>query len=60
MVILDPGDERIQHVGAKGGVDIGAVDMRPSSPVALPEDQARWLAENGISWNGNDAASPDR
>jgi hypothetical protein len=57
-VVLEPGDERVQHIGAKGGVGVGMVDV-PSSPVALPEDQVRWLAENGISWNGDDAASPD-
>jgi hypothetical protein len=57
-VVLDPGDERVQHVGAKGGVDVGTVDMHPPYPVALPEDEARWLAENGISWDGDDAASP--
>jgi hypothetical protein len=30
-------------------------DVWPASPDALPEEQARWLAENGISWN-DDAA----
>jgi hypothetical protein len=59
-LVLDPGDEQVQHVGAKGGVDVGAVDVRLSCPVVLPEDQARWLAANGISWNGDDAASPDQ
>jgi DNA-directed RNA polymerase subunit RPC12/RpoP len=58
-VVLDPGDERVQHIGAKGGVDAGTVDVRPSSRVTLPEDQARWLAENGMSWDGDDAP-PDR
>ena len=59
-VVLDPGDERVQHFGAKGGIDVGTVNVYSSPRVTLPEDQARWLAENGISWNGDDAASPDR
>jgi DNA-directed RNA polymerase subunit RPC12/RpoP len=53
-VVLDPGDERVQHVGAKGGMTVGTADVRPV-PDTLPEEQRRWLAENGIAWD-DDAA----
>ena len=58
-VVLDPGDARVQHVGTKGVVSAAAADVRPPSPDSLPEEQARWLAEIGISWNGADPASPE-
>jgi hypothetical protein len=48
-VVLDPGDERAGHVGGTGGVGIGPIEVTAWSG----EDAwRRWLAENGIDWDG--------
>jgi hypothetical protein len=48
-VVLEQGDDRAVHVGGKGGVSIGVVDVAP----ALGEDAWRgWLREHGIDWDG--------
>jgi hypothetical protein len=47
-LVLEPGDERVRHVGAKGGVAVGPVDVDPGRAASLPADDARWLADNGM------------
>src|SRR6266496_6814283 len=59
-LVLDRGDERARHAGAKGPVGVGAVEVRPPNFTALPDGQARWLAENGIDWNSGAPGCTDR
>jgi DNA-directed RNA polymerase subunit RPC12/RpoP len=59
-LVLDRGDERVRHAGTKGAVGFGAVEVRPADLPALPDGQARWLAENGIDWNSSAPGSTDR
>lgn len=54
-LVLELGDENATHVGGKGGVRLGAVDVEPAArPVA--EHDIRWLQDNGIDWD-NDASA---
>jgi DNA-directed RNA polymerase subunit RPC12/RpoP len=56
-VVLDPGDERVQHVGAKGGASIETAGIGLPGPT---NNDARWLAANGLAWHGADQESRDQ
>ena len=54
-LVLQPGDEYVAHTGTTDGVQIGSVEVvalgdRISSGPGL--DWQRWLADNGIDWDG--------
>lgn len=46
-LVLDPGDEQAAHTGALEVVDGGAPHPDP--------EWRRWLADNGIDWDGTAA-----
>jgi hypothetical protein len=54
-LVLEHGDENVIHVGAKGGMRMGEVEVTPAHPVGVPEDELRWLNESGIDWGGTPA-----
>ncbi|NEA99051.1 hypothetical protein [Streptomyces sp. SID13726] len=51
--ILEAGDENATHVGGKGGVRMGTVEVTPASVPPVAEHDIRWLQDNGIDWNGS-------
>jgi hypothetical protein len=53
-VVLAPGDEYVAHAGATDGVQLGPVEVvPPGDPPADPGSAwRRWLADNGIDWDG--------
>ena len=56
-LVLEPGDGLAAHVGATDGVQLGPVEVVGSGgPPADPgSDWRRWLADNGIDWDGSAA-----
>jgi hypothetical protein len=53
-LVLEHGDETAIHVGGKGGVQIGGLEV--SAPVPGLSSEAReWLSNNGIDWDGTPA-----
>jgi hypothetical protein len=50
MLVLDPGDETVTHIGARGGVRVGALELTPALPPVAESDR-QWLHDNGIDWN---------
>ena len=55
MDVLDRGDEWAMHVGATGGLRLGAMDANPAGPGDLPPQDRGWLADHGIEWKPDDA-----
>jgi hypothetical protein len=53
-VVFELGDETAAHAGATDGVRLGPVEVVGSAdPPADPgSDWRRWLADNGIDWDG--------
>jgi hypothetical protein len=53
-LVLEPGDEHATHTGATAGVQLGPLEVvAPIDPPAGPGlDWRRWLADNGIDWDG--------
>jgi hypothetical protein len=53
-LVLEPGDEYATHAGATAGVQLGPLEVvAPVDPLAGPgSDWRRWLADNGIDWDG--------
>jgi hypothetical protein len=53
-LVLVPGDEHATHTGATAGVQLGPLEVvAPGDPPADPgSDWRRWLADNGIDWDG--------
>lgn len=49
-IILEPGDDRIPHVGGKGGVRMRA----EVTPQPLDQDRS-WLKDNGNDWDAGPA-----
>jgi hypothetical protein len=53
-LVLEPGDEGATHTAATAGVQLGPFEVVASGdPPADPgSDWRRWLADNGIDWDG--------
>ena len=54
MLVLDEGDSRFTHTGAKGAAAMTAAagpDMRNDS---VTPSELRWLREHGIAWDGSE------
>lgn len=53
-LVLEPGDELAAHSGATDGVRLGPVEVVASgdAPADPGSDWRRWLADNGIDWDG--------
>jgi DNA-directed RNA polymerase subunit RPC12/RpoP len=51
-IVLDPGDELAIHVGGKGGVRVGAVDVTPAESGEDERAWRDWLDSIGIDWDG--------
>ena len=51
---FEPGDEDATHTAATAGVQLGPFEVVASGdPPADPgSDWRRWLADNGIDWDG--------
>jgi hypothetical protein len=54
-LILEHGDDRAVHVGAKGGVRMTGLEVNPSPSLDLSSEARRWLSNNGIDWDGTPA-----
>ena len=54
-LILEYGDDRAVHVGAKGGVRMTGVEVNPSPSSDLSSEARQWLSNNGIDWDGTPA-----
>jgi hypothetical protein len=54
-VILEYGDDRAVHVGAKGGVRMTGLEVNPSPASDLSSEARQWLRNNGIDWDGTPA-----
>ena len=54
-LVLQPGDEYAAHTGTTDGVQLGSVEVVATNdrPLTGPgSDWRRWLADNGIDWDG--------
>jgi hypothetical protein len=53
-LVLEPGDEDAAHTGATAGIQLGPIeDVQPGdAPTGPGSDWRRWLADNGIDWDG--------
>jgi hypothetical protein len=51
--VLQGGEERVQHTGARGGAALRTVSVHGRPPDA----ELRWLQRSGIDWHG--LAEPD-
>ena len=55
-LVLTEGDGDATHVGTKGEVGFGGIQVAPAAgrPDPAPEDDAwrRWLRDHGIDWDG--------
>jgi hypothetical protein len=54
-IILEHGDDRAVHAGAKGGVRMTGLEVDPSPSPGLSGDARQWLSDNGIDWDGTPA-----
>ena len=54
-LILEHGDDRAVHVGAKGGVRMTGLEVNPSHSPDLSSEAREWLSDNGIDWDGTHA-----
>jgi hypothetical protein len=54
-LILEHGDERAVHVGAKGGVRMTGLGVNPTPSPDLSSEARQWLSNNGIDWDGTPA-----
>lgn len=54
-LILEHGDETAIHVGGKGGVRMGGVEVSPPPAPGLSSEARHWLSSNGIDWDGTPA-----
>jgi hypothetical protein len=53
-LVLAEGDENASHVGTKGDVGLGGIQVTPTSGRPAGEDAWRgWLAGHGIDWDGD-------
>jgi hypothetical protein len=54
-LVVEPGDGRAVHIGAKGGVRMTGLDVNPSPSHGLSSEVRQWLSNNGIDWDGTPA-----
>jgi hypothetical protein len=54
-LILEHGDDRAVHVGAKGGVRMTGIEVNQSPSPDLSSEARQWLSNNGIDWDGTPA-----
>jgi hypothetical protein len=54
-LILEYGDDSAVHVGSKGGVRMTGLEVNPLPSPDLSGEARRWLANNGIDWDGTPA-----
>jgi len=54
-LILEHGDDRAVHVGAKGGVRMSGLEVSPSPSPDPSSETRQWLSDNGIDWDGTSA-----
>jgi hypothetical protein len=52
-LILEHGDEAAIHVGGKGGLRVGHIDVAPATVGEEPEAEQQWLRDNGIDWDAS-------
>ncbi len=52
-ILLEHGDDSAVHVGAKGGVRMTGVEVKPYP--GLSGEARQWLTDNGIDWDGTPA-----
>jgi hypothetical protein len=52
-LVLEHGDDSVVHVGAKGGVRMAGVEVKPHP--GLSGEARQWLNDNGIDWDGTPA-----
>src|SRR5215470_17924043 len=50
-LVLDRGDETVTHVGGKGGVRVGGVEVAPAASTKMKDHERQWLRDIGIDWN---------
>ena len=54
-LILEYGDDRAVHVGAKGSVRMTGLEVNPSPSPDVSSEVRQWLSDNGIEWDGTPA-----
>ncbi|MGE5292344.1 MAG: hypothetical protein ACM3ML_35190 [Micromonosporaceae bacterium] len=54
-LVLEHGDDTAVHVGGKGGVRMGGVEVTLAPATDLPSEARQWLRDNGIDWDGTSA-----
>jgi hypothetical protein len=54
-LVLEHGDVAAIHVGGKGGLRVGAVDVAPAPSTDVPSGERQWLRDNGIDWDAESA-----
>ena len=50
-LILEHGDETANHVGRKGGLQMGSIEVSPPRASDLSDEARQWLSNNGIDWD---------
>ena len=54
-LVVEHGDDRAVHIGAKGGVRMTGLEVNPSALPGLSSEARQWLTSNGIDWDGTPA-----
>ena len=51
--VLERGDESALHIGARSGLQLGGVAIRPAEPAGmeLAREEREWLHQHGIAWD---------
>jgi hypothetical protein len=53
--VLEHGDVNAIHVGGKGGLRVGRVEVAPTSSTDVPSSERQWLRDHGIDWDAESA-----
>ena len=54
QLVLEEGDANAAHVGSRGDVRMDGTGVAPAPSPEAEDAWRRWLAENGIAWDGDD------